>query len=207
MQDDGQNTGIDKTRRHFLTAAATVVGGAGVLATAVPFVSTLSPSAKTKAIGGPVEVDIAGLKPGERKTVKWRGKPVWILRRSEESVEDLSGMTDILRDPESEVDQQPAYAKNEHRSVNPEYLVVVGLCTHLGCSPNYLARDEENDFGADWKGGFFCPCHGSKFDLAGRVFKGVPAPANLVVPKYQFISETKILIGDDSGTNDQEASS
>lgn len=202
-----QDGGIDKKRRHFLTAAATVVGGAGVLATAIPFVSTLSPSAKTKAVGGPIEVDISGLKLGERMVEKWRGKPVWILRRSEESLADLSGMTDILRDPESEVEQQPEYAKNEHRSVNPEYLVVIGLCTHLGCSPNYLARNEANDFGADWKGGFFCPCHGSKFDLAGRVYKGVPAPANLVVPKYQFISKSKILIGDDSVGNGTGASS
>lgn len=202
-----QDGGIDKKRRHFLTAAATVVGGAGVLATAIPFVSTLSPSAKTKAVGGPIEVDISGLKLGERMVEKWRGKPVWILRRSEESLADLSGMTDILRDPESEVEQQPEYAKNEYRSVNPEYLVVIGLCTHLGCSPNYLARNEANDFGADWKGGFFCPCHGSKFDLAGRVYKGVPAPANLVVPKYQFISKSKILIGDDSVGNGTGASS
>lgn len=207
MQDEGQKSGIDKKRRHFLTAAATVVGGAGILATAVPFVSALSPSAKTKAIGGPVEVDIDGMKPGEMKIVKWRGKPVWILRRSEASVEDLSGMMDILRDPDSEVEQQPEYAKNEYRSINPEYLVVVGLCTHLGCSPNYLASNEAHDFGADWKGGFFCPCHGSKFDLAGRVYKGVPAPANLVVPKYQFISKTKILIGDDSGSGELGASS
>lgn len=202
-----QDGGIDKKRRHFLTAAATVVGGAGVIATAIPFVSTLSPSAKTKAVGGPIEVDISGLKLGERMVEKWRGKPVWILRRSEESLADLSGMTDILRDPESEVEQQPEYAKNEYRSVNPEYLVVIGLCTHLGCSPNYLARNEANDFGADWKGGFFCPCHGSKFDLAGRVYKGVPAPANLVVPKYQFISKSKILIGDDSVGNGTGASS
>ncbi|MCH8078891.1 MAG: ubiquinol-cytochrome c reductase iron-sulfur subunit [Proteobacteria bacterium] len=202
-----QDGGIDKKRRHFLTAAATVVGGAGVLATAIPFVSTLSPSAKTKAVGGPIEVDISGLKLGERMVEKWRGKPVWILRRSEESLADLSGMTDILRDPESEVEQQPEYAKNEYRSVNPEYLVVIGLCTHLGCSPNYLTRNEANDFGADWKGGFFCPCHGSKFDLAGRVYKGVPAPANLVVPKYQFISKSKILIGDDSVGNGTGASS
>ena len=202
-----QDGGIDKKRRHFLTAAATVVGGAGVLATAIPFVSTLSPSAKTKAVGGPVEVDISGLKLGERMVEKWRGKPVWILRRSEESLADLSGMTDILRDPESGVEQQPEYAKNEYRSVNPEYLVVIGLCTHLGCSPNYLARNEANDFDADWKGGFFCPCHGSKFDLAGRVYKGVPAPANLVVPKYQFISKSKILIGDDSVGNGTGTSS
>ena len=202
-----QDGGIDKKRRHFLTAAATVVGGAGVLATAIPFVSTLSPSAKTKAVGGPIEVDISGLKLGERMVEKWRGKPVWILRRSEESLADLSGMTDILRDPESEVEQQPEYAKNEYRSVNPEYLVVIGLCTHLGCSPNYLTRNEANDFGADWKGGFFCPCHGSKFDLAGRVYKGVPAPTNLVVPKYQFISKSKILIGDDSVGNGTGASS
>jgi ubiquinol-cytochrome c reductase iron-sulfur subunit len=207
MQGDGQNNGIDKKRRHFLTAAATVVGGAGILATAVPFVSTLSPSAKTKAIGGPVEVDISGMKPGERKTVKWRGKPVWILRRSEASLADLPGMVDKLRDPDSEVEQQPEYAKNGYRSVDPEYLVIVGLCTHLGCSPKYRTKNEGDDLGADWKGGFFCPCHGSTFDLAGRVYKGVPAPANLVVPKYQFISKTKILIGDDSAGSDQETSS
>ena len=193
-----QDGGIDKKRRHFLTAAATVVGGVGALATAVPFVSSLLPSAKTKAIGGPVEVDIGGLKPGEMKIEKWRGKPVWILRRSEASLADLNDMADILRDPDSDVEQQPAYAKNDYRSVNPEYLVVVGLCTHLGCSPTYLARNANHEFGADWKGGFFCACHGSKFDLAGRVYKGVPAPANLVVPKYQFISESKILIGDDA---------
>lgn len=195
-----QDTGIDTKRRHFLTAAATVVGGVGALATAVPFVSALSPSAKTKAIGGPVEVDIGGLKPGEMKVEKWRGKPVWILRRSEASLADLTDMADILRDPDSDVEQQPEYAKNDYRSVNPEYLVVVGLCTHLGCSPTYLASgDDSHELGADWKGGFFCPCHGSKFDLAGRVYKGVPAPANLMVPKYQFLSESKILIGDDSG--------
>jgi ubiquinol-cytochrome c reductase iron-sulfur subunit len=199
MQDDGKDSGIDKKRRHFLTATATVVGGVGAIATAVPFVSALAPSARTKAIGGPVEVDISGMKLGEMKVEKWRGKPVWILRRSEESLAELTDMADKLRDPDSDVEQQPAYAKNDYRSVNPEYLVVVGLCTHLGCSPTYLARNEEHDFGADWKGGFFCPCHGSKFDLAGRVFKGVPAPANLVVPKYRFISESKILIGDDSG--------
>lgn len=207
MQDGAQSGDIDKKRRHFLTAAATVVGGAGALATAIPFVSALSPSAKTKAIGGPIEVDISGMKPGERKTVKWRGKPVWILRRSEESVAELSGMSDMLRDPDSEVEQQPEYAKNEYRSVKPEYLVVVGLCTHLGCSPKYRTKDDSEGLGADWKGGFFCPCHGSKFDLAGRVYKGVPAPANLVVPKYQFINETIILIGDDAGGNDLVASS
>jgi len=138
---------------------------------------------------------------------KWRGKPVWILRRSEESVAELSGMSDMLRDPDSEVEQQPEYAKNEYRSVKPEYLVVVGLCTHLGCSPKYRTKDDSEGLGADWKGGFFCPCHGSKFDLAGRVYKGVPAPANLVVPKYQFINETIILIGDDAGGNDLGASS
>jgi len=207
MQDNDQKNGIDKKRRHFLTAAATVVGGAGVIATAVPFVSTLSPSAKTKAIGGPIEVDISGLKPGERMVKKWRGKPVWILRRSEASVEDLSGMTDILRDPDSKVEQQPEYAKNVYRSINPEYLVVIGLCTHLGCSPKYRTKNDDDGLGGDWKGGFYCPCHGSKFDLAGRVYKGVPAPANLVVPKYQFISETKILIGDDSGSNNLGANS
>lgn len=189
---------VSQNRRRFLTAATTVVGGAGVAAAVVPFLTALAPSAKTKAVGGAVEVDVSGLAPGDKVTVKWRGKPVWILRRSKDALAELGDMDDKLRDPGSAIDRQPEYAKNEYRSINPEYLVVIGLCTHLGCSPNYLARNTEHDFGADWKGGFFCPCHGSKFDLAGRVFKDVPAPSNLVVPKHQFISESVILIGDDS---------
>jgi len=186
-------------RRRFLTTAATVVGGAGIVATAIPFISTMKPSARTKAIGAPVEVDISELQPGQMMRVKWQGKPVWILRRGEKALEDLKTLDDELRDPDSSREQQPPYAKNEHRSIRPEYLVVIGLCTHLGCSPNYFTAADPHDMGPDWKGGFFCPCHGSRFDLAGRVFKGVPAPDNLIVPPHKFLSDVHILIGDDSG--------
>lgn len=200
-EDIQQDHGVNVKRRRFLTAVATVVGGSGLMATAIPFVSTLSPSAKTKAIGGPVEVDISQLQPGERKVVKWRGKPIWVLRRDAESLKTLEDLHDQLRDPNSDVEQQPEYAKNSYRSLNKEFLVVVGLCTHLGCSPNYQPKDGEHSLGLNWEGGFFCPCHGSKFDLAGRVFKDVPAPSNLFVPKYKFISDSVLLIGDDSSAS------
>ena len=192
--------GTDKERRRFLTAAATVVGGAGTLAAAVPFVATMTPSAKTKAFGAPVEVDISELKPGERMIVKWQGKPVWILRRPADLLETIPELDGEVRDPKSEKEQQPDYAQNEYRSIKPEYLIVLGICTHLGCSPNYVTHEDAASFNlsADWKGGFFCPCHGSRFDLAGRVFKGVPAPTNLVVPPHQYLSDTRVLIGDDS---------
>lgn len=193
-----QNGEIDLRRRRFLTTAATVVGGAGVVASTIPFISTWMPSAKTKAVGAPVEVDISDIAPGGMKRVKWQGKPVWVLRRGEQALNDLETLDADLRDPASEVEQQPPYAQNEYRSIKPEYLVVVGLCTHLGCSPNYFPAGEKG-LGPDWKGGFFCPCHGSRFDLAGRVFKGFPAPANLVVPPYKFISDSRILIGEDAG--------
>ena len=192
---------IDQHRRRFLTTAATIVGGVGVAATAVPFISTMTPSAKTKAIGGPVEVDISELKPGQRLTVKWQGKPVWIIRRDEKILSDIESLDSEVRDPDSDIDQQPQYAKNEYRSIKPEYLVVIGLCTHLGCSPNYFTAEDQQDLGPDWKGGFFCPCHGSRFDLAGRVYKGVPAPANLVVPPYRFVTDSRIIIGDDAGAS------
>jgi ubiquinol-cytochrome c reductase iron-sulfur subunit len=194
--------GVAPDRRRFLTTTATVVGGAGVIAAAVPFISAMTPSAKTKAIGAPVEVDVSDMQPGDRKIVKWQGKPVWILRRGEESVDELYEHDDRLRDPASEVtSQQPAYAQNEYRSIKPEYLVVIGLCTHLGCSPTYVPRGEgeSHNLSSAWPGGFFCPCHGSRFDLAGRVFKDVPAPTNLVVPPYQYLDEHRLLIGDDSG--------
>jgi len=197
MSDDGINT----DRRRFLTTSATVVGGVGVLATAVPFVSTLTPSAKARAAGAPVEVDISDIQPGERKIVKWQGKPVWILRRDETDLDALYELDGEVRDPNSEEDQQPKYAKNHYRSIKPEYLVVLGLCTHLGCSPKYVVEEDAESYGlsADWEGGFFCPCHGSRFDLAGRVFKGVPAPTNLIVPPHQYLSETRVIIGEDSG--------
>ena len=190
--------GVNSERRRFLTTTASVVGGAGALATSVPFVSTLTPSARAKAIGAPVEVDIGDLEVGERKVVKWRGKPVWILRRDDAAIDRLSELDEDVKDPMSEAQQQPFYARNEYRSQRPEYLIVLGLCTHLGCSPNYIRKTETHPIFDDWRGGFFCPCHFSSFDLAGRVFKGVPAPTNLVVPPHQYLSDTRVLIGDDS---------
>ena len=195
MNDDGQ----ENSRRRFLTTTATIVGGVGVAAAVVPFISSLTPSAKAKAIGAPIEVNIGHLKPGERMIVQWQGKPVWILRRGEESLTSINELDDEVKDPTSSEEQQPEYAKNEYRSIKPEYLIVIGLCTHLGCSPNYFTASEEHDLGADWKGGFFCPCHGSRFDLAGRVFKSVPAPANLVVPPHIYLSDIRVIIGDDTG--------
>lgn len=194
-----QDGAVDKHRRRFLTTTATVVGGAGVIASSIPFISALKPSEKTKAVGAPVEVDISEMKPGEKVVVEWQGKPVWILKRDQKTINDLELLDGKLRDPDSEQPQQPDYAENEYRSIRPEYLVVVGLCTHLGCSPKYYPIDENAGLGDDWKGGFFCPCHGSRFDLAGRVFKGVPAPTNLVIPPYKYLSDSRILIGDDSG--------
>lgn len=190
---------IDKQRRRFLTTVATVVGGAGVAASTVPLISYMLPSATARALGAPIEIDISDIKPGELKIEKWQGKPIWILRRTKQELDDLPSLDSLLRDPDSSVQQQPPYAKNEYRSIKPEYLVLIGLCTHLGCSPKYLP-DGQEILGPDWKGGFFCPCHGSEFDLAGRVYKGVPAPTNMVVPPYKFLSDTRILIGADSGT-------
>ena len=193
-----ENKNIDQGRRRFLTTAATVVGGVGAVAAAVPFVSNMNPSAKTKAIGSPVEVDISKLEPGDRMIQKWQGKPVWILRRTGEMLKDISSLNDKVSDPASDDSAQPDYAKNEFRAREDEFLVVIGICTHLGCSPNFVLKGDGDNISADWKGGFFCPCHGSRFDLAGRVFKGVPAPRNLVIPPYKFISPTRLLIGDDS---------
>jgi ubiquinol-cytochrome c reductase iron-sulfur subunit len=191
--------GVDTSRRRFLTAATSVVGGVGVVAALVPFVRSMTPSARAEAAGAPVEVDISKLQPGEQLTVEWRGKPVWIIRRTKKNIEDLPSNDDMLVDPKSEVPHQPAYAQNEDRSIKPEYLVLVGICTHLGCSPTYRPDLAPADLGPDWKGGFLCPCHGSRFDLAGRVYKGVPAPTNLVVPPYKFASDTQIIVGVDQG--------
>ena len=184
--------GIDKSRRRFLTAATSVVGGVGVVAVAVPFLASWNPSARAQSAGAPVEADIGKLEPGQQLVVKWRGKPVWIVRRDEEALATLAKATEVLRDPASDESNQPEYAKNEFRSIKPEYLVVVGICTHLGCSPTYRP-----EITADWLGGFFCPCHGSKFDLSGRVYSGVPAPTNLDVPPYRFVSDSSVLIGED----------
>jgi ubiquinol-cytochrome c reductase iron-sulfur subunit len=193
--------GIDINRRRFLTTTASVAGGAGAVATSLPFIATMTPSAKTRAIGAPVEVEIGDLQPGQLRIAQWQGKPVWILRRSDSSLGTIAEQDDVVADPESEREQQPDYAKNEYRSIKPEYLIVLGLCTHLGCSPTYVSRDQasNHNLGSEWKGGFFCPCHGSRFDLAGRVYSGVPAPTNLVVPPHMYLSDTRVLIGDDSG--------
>jgi len=188
---------VDLRRRRFLTGAATVVGGAGVAAAMVPFISSFQPSAKAQAAGAPVEVDISRLAPGQMITVEWRGKPVYILRRTEANLASLKGHEGTLRDPESKIEQQPDYARNEYRSLKPEIFVAVGICTHLGCAPTFRPEVAPADLGADWQGGFFCPCHGSRFDLAGRVYKGVPAPTNLEVPPYSFVSDTTLLIGSD----------
>jgi ubiquinol-cytochrome c reductase iron-sulfur subunit len=198
---EGMTEGIDdKGRRRFLIAATTVVGAVGVGFTAVPFILSMQPSARTQAAGAPVEVDISKIEPGQRLTVEWRGKPIWIVRRTEENLQELESLNNMLRDPNSEeTTQQPQYAQNATRSIKPEYLVVIGICTHLGCSPSYVRKDDPQaaSIKAGWKGGFFCPCHGSLFDLAGRVYQGVPAPLNLVVPPYTYLSETKIMVGVD----------
>ena len=193
------SNGVDTARRRFLTGAATVVGGAGAACTAWPFASAWQPSERARAIGAPVEVDIAKLEPGARLTVKWRGKPVWIVRRTEDALATLPTLDATVRDPGSDEPQQPEYARNEHRSIKPEFLVLVGLCTHLGCAPSYV-RAGQGGLGADWKGGFFCPCHGSRFDYAGRVYQGVPAPLNLEVPPHMYLSDSRIRIGEDGET-------
>jgi len=192
--------GVDKSRRRFLTAATSVVGAVGVAAVAVPFVSSMLPSARARAAGAPVEADLSKLEPGQMLTVEWRGKPVWIVRRTEETLAALSSLDANLRDPASDkVSQQPEYAHNAVRSIKPEFMIMVGICTHLGCSPSYRPDIAPADLGPDWKGGFACPCHGSRFDLAGRVYQSVPAPLNLVVPPHKYLSEHFILIGDDGG--------
>ena len=189
---------IDQGRRRMLLAATAAMGGIGAVYVATPFVLSMDPSARAKAAGAPVDVDISKLQPGQLMTVEWRGKPVWVLRRNEAMLAGMKTLTDKLRDPRSdELSQQPPYAKNPTRSINPEYMVMVGICTHLGCAPTYRPEFAPPDLGPDWKGGFFCPCHGSRYDLAGRVFLGVPAPSNLVVPPYHFVSATRLVIGVD----------
>jgi ubiquinol-cytochrome c reductase iron-sulfur subunit len=193
---------IDKSKRRFLTAATTVVGAVGAGAVAVPFIASWLPSARAQAAGAPVEADISRIQPGGRLVIEWRGKPVWIVRRTEENLKDLDTLasSDTLKDPKSEVvSQQPTYAADKYRSQKSEYAILVGICTHLGCSPTYLPLGKANKLGSDWHGGFFCPCHGSKFDLAGRVYTGVPAPTNLQVPPHKYLSESVILIGVDEG--------
>lgn len=195
MSTDGVNT----SRRRFLITATSVVGAVGAGFVAVPFVSSMEPSARTQAAGAPVEADFSKLELGSMITVAWRGKPVWILRRTKQNLADLKTLDSQLRDPNSLVDHQPPYCKNEYRSRKPEYFIVVGICTHLGCSPTYRPDIAPPDLGPKWKGGYFCPCHGSRYDLAGRVYKGVPAPTNLVVPRYMYLADTRVTIGNDEG--------
>ncbi len=189
---------VDTGRRRFLVASTSVVAAVGAGFVAVPFLSSWMPSERAKNAGAPVEVDISKIEEGRLLVVEWQSKPVWIVRRSKETLENLRKNDDHLRDPSSEVEsQQPAYAQNEERSRKPEILVLVGICTHLGCSPTFRPEIAPEDLGADWLGGFFCPCHSSRFDLAGRVFQGVPAPTNLVVPPHYYVSDNVILVGED----------
>ncbi len=187
---------MDKTRRNLIIATS-AVGGAASLGVAVPFAWSWWPSERAKAAGAPVEADISGLAPGEMQVVEWRGKPVWVLRRTKEMLAGLRKADDKVSDPKSEVAAQPDYARNEDRSRKPEFLVLVGICSHLGCSPQLKSAEAKAEMGADWEGGFLCPCHGSKFDLAGRVYKGSPAPINLEVPPYDFLSDTRLVIGEE----------
>jgi ubiquinol-cytochrome c reductase iron-sulfur subunit len=188
---------MDSSRRN-LILATTAAGGVAAVATAVPFVASLTPSERAKAAGAPVVADISKLAPGEKMVVKWRGKPVWILRRTPEMLAGLEKVVDKLSDPESEKSEQPAYTKKTARAIKDEYLVLVGICTHLGCSPSdKLKSGTEEGMSADWQGGFLCPCHGSQFDLAGRVYKAMPAPTNLEIPPHTYLSDSSILIGED----------
>ena len=192
---------LDQGKRRFLLTATGVAGGVATAATAVPFVASMLPSERARAAGAPVEADISNLAPGEKVTVEWRGQPVWIVRRTPEMLESIKGSADKVADPRSERkpgELTPAYARNEFRSIKPEVFVAVGICSHLGCSPQDKFKAGAEAFEGNWKGGFYCPCHGSLFDLAGRVYKNKPAPDNLKVPPYKFLSDTRILIGEDS---------
>lgn len=191
--------GVNVDRRRLLIGATAAVGAVGVAGVAVPFVKSWNPSAKAKAAGAPVVADISQIEPGQRAVFEWRGKPVWVVRRTPEMIKALPSLDEQLSDPGSEVEsQQPSYAQNATRSIKPEFLVLTGICTHLGCSPLFRPEVAAADLGSDWVGGFFCPCHGSRFDLAGRVFSGVPAPTNLVVPPYRYETDSVIVIGEDT---------
>ncbi|MDH4173370.1 MAG: ubiquinol-cytochrome c reductase iron-sulfur subunit [Betaproteobacteria bacterium] len=193
MNDDQK---VDKTRRN-LVVATSVVGGAASVGAAIPFIASMMPSERAKAGGAPVEVDISGIAPGELKVVEWRGKPVWVIRRTTSMLESLKTAVAKLTDPASKSSLQPEYAANEYRSLKPDVMVMEGVCTHLGCSPQMKTADAKAEMGGDWAGGFYCACHGSKFDMAGRVFRGAPAPTNLTVPPYTFLSDSTLLIGED----------
>ena len=192
------NEEVNSGRRRFLTATTAVVGAVGVGFAAVPFLSSWKPSARAQVAGAPVDVNISKLEnePGMRMIVQWRGKPVWIFKRSPEQLAALPTLDERLRDPKSDnADQTPAFAKNEARSIKPDVAVIVGICTHLGCVPGYVPEMLPQPFDASWKGGFYCPCHQSRFDLAGRGFQGVPAPSNLEVPPYHFVDDTHLVVG------------
>jgi ubiquinol-cytochrome c reductase iron-sulfur subunit len=186
---------VDRGKRRFLIGATCAVGGVGAVAATAPFVMSLFPSERARAAGAPVEQDIAKMEPGQQITLEWRGRVVWVINRTPAMLASLPKLDAQLADPKSEVPQQPPYCQNEHRSIKPEYLIAVGICTHLGCSPTYRPEVAPADLGPDWLGGFFCPCHQSKFDLAGRVYRGVPAPTNLVIPPHKYLSPTRIQPG------------
>ncbi len=192
------NKEVDRSKRRFLIAATTAVGGVAAAGVAVPFVGSMLPSERAKAAGAPIEMDVSKIEPGMMVSAEWQGKPVWVVHRSKEMLDALAKNDANLADPASEVPQQPDYCKNPTRSIKPEYLVAIGICTHLGCSPTYRPEVCAAARGAYWPGGSFCPCHGSRFDRAARVFKGVPAPTNLVIPKHTYLSDSRLLIGDDS---------
>ncbi|WP_083005764.1 ubiquinol-cytochrome c reductase iron-sulfur subunit [Halomonas sp. GT] len=196
------DNGVNKGRRRFLVGATSVVGAVGAVGVAVPFVASWQPSAKARAAGAPVQADISKLEPGQRMTVEWRGRPIWIINRTPEMIERTEALgADTLADPNSEVPQQPTYIQGGLRSIKPEIGVLIGICTHLGCSPLFRPEPNAEGVGVDnWPGGFFCPCHGSRFDLAGRVFSNVPAPTNLEVPPYRFENDDIIVVGEDEET-------
>lgn len=191
---------VDRQRRRFLTQATSVVGGAGLLAAAVPFVASMSTSARAQAAGAPVEVDIAKVEPGQRVTYEWRGKPVWVVSRTERLLASLETLEPKLADPDSSASVQPPYCENRYRAreSRPEILVMVGICTHLGCSPSYRPEPSPADLGPEWLGGYFCPCHGSRYDISGRVYANQPAPKNMEIPPHMYLSENRLLIGADN---------
>ena len=194
------NLSVDPSKRRFLVTMTSAVGGAAALGVVAPFVMSMLPSARAKAAGAPVEVDLSKVEPGMQLAVEWRGKPVWVVNRTKEMLDLLAKHDAKLTDPASDTtSQQPEYCKNPARAIKPQYLIVVGICTHLGCSPSYRPELAPADRGPEWVGGWFCPCHGSRFDLAARVFNGSPAPTNLVIPPHQYLSDTRVLIGEDQG--------
>jgi ubiquinol-cytochrome c reductase iron-sulfur subunit len=200
MSEAATDQAVDPKKRRFLLGATGVVGGVGAAAAATPFVMSFWPSARARAAGAPVEVDVSKVEAGQLITVEWRGKVCWVLNRTKAMLATLPKLNDKLADPNSNVDQQPANCKNEHRSIKDSMWVAIGICTHLGCSPTFRPDVAPADLGPEWMGGFFCPCHQSKFDLAGRVYRGMPAPTNLVIPPYKFLSDAKIVIGVGEGS-------